>query len=355
MTTSTIKHLPHEGDVVELAVDLPTEGLKAGIRGVVAEAFTEPTEAYDIEFEDENGEYVGMAYSLKPDQILNISRAVLERGFELLNRRDLAGAEREFRRAVGYNPRYADDITSSILRSKSDDPQAVAVLLRLVLRVDPSCSRARNNLAIAYAKLGVGEALEGRLEESIKTFHMGIELGPSEKIAEGLRADISVAYAKLGQRAYEAKTQNGDMAAEAESRRPLEISIDYMKMAVAFNPTDAAIRANLSLAYAHLAMHYLDLGEPRKSIQLFDMMDQTGVVRADLLNEYGVALAMSGQMEEAANVLERALEMLPHDDTIQSNLRRATEKRAGAFEMIHPGANPEPFLPSEFSLAYAAA
>ena len=62
----------HEGDLVELTEDLPKYGLKRGQRGFVIEAFDEPNEAYDIEFEDEDGEFLDFAYSVKPEQIMNI-------------------------------------------------------------------------------------------------------------------------------------------------------------------------------------------------------------------------------------------------------------------------------------------
>ena len=64
----------HEGDLVELAEDLPKYGLKQGQRGNVIEAFDEPNEAYDIEFEDENGEFIGFGYSVKPNQIITFEK-----------------------------------------------------------------------------------------------------------------------------------------------------------------------------------------------------------------------------------------------------------------------------------------
>jgi Domain of unknown function (DUF4926) len=61
-----------EGDLVELTEDLPKYGLKRGQRGFVIEAFSEPDEAYDLEFEDEAGEFLGFAYSVSPDQVRNL-------------------------------------------------------------------------------------------------------------------------------------------------------------------------------------------------------------------------------------------------------------------------------------------
>jgi hypothetical protein len=61
-----------EGNLVELTEDLPGYGLKRGQRGFVIEAFSEPNEAYDVEFEDENGEFVGFVYSVGPHQLQKI-------------------------------------------------------------------------------------------------------------------------------------------------------------------------------------------------------------------------------------------------------------------------------------------
>jgi hypothetical protein len=78
MTTKLDTKKAHEGDVVELLVDFPEYNLRKGQRGVVITEFEQPTEAYDLEIEDEAGGFVGFAYSVKPAQIANLSREVPE-------------------------------------------------------------------------------------------------------------------------------------------------------------------------------------------------------------------------------------------------------------------------------------
>lgn len=68
------KQKAFEGDVVELSTDIPTFNVKRGQRGIVITAFDEP-EAYDLELENESGDFLGFAYSIKPDQFSNLSRA----------------------------------------------------------------------------------------------------------------------------------------------------------------------------------------------------------------------------------------------------------------------------------------
>lgn len=55
-------------DIVRLAVDLPREGLVAGAIGVVADEFTEPTQAFESEFANDKGECIAQL-ALTPEQI----------------------------------------------------------------------------------------------------------------------------------------------------------------------------------------------------------------------------------------------------------------------------------------------
>ena len=61
--------MPFEiNDVVVLQVDLPVEGLDKGAIGVVIAEFSEPNEAYEIEFLDDEGEMLAQL-ALLPDQL----------------------------------------------------------------------------------------------------------------------------------------------------------------------------------------------------------------------------------------------------------------------------------------------
>jgi len=64
-----------ELEVVEVAEDLPEYGVKRGERGVVVTTFSEPDEAYDLESVDESGAESRFAYSVKPEQIINLRAA----------------------------------------------------------------------------------------------------------------------------------------------------------------------------------------------------------------------------------------------------------------------------------------
>ena len=71
---SNNRNSAYEGDVVELVTDLAKGNFKRGQRGTVVASFDEPSEAYDLEMEDDSGSFTGLAYSVKPDQFINLSR-----------------------------------------------------------------------------------------------------------------------------------------------------------------------------------------------------------------------------------------------------------------------------------------
>src|SRR2546427_131877 len=113
----------HEGDLVELTEDLPKYDLKRGQRGFVIEAFDEPDEAYDIEFEDEKGEFIGFAYSVRPSQIVNLdalAKDSWERGVSLIDKGEPSEAEREFQRAIDLRPALIVNLHTLILNRFED-------------------------------------------------------------------------------------------------------------------------------------------------------------------------------------------------------------------------------------------
>lgn len=54
-------------DVVELAVDLPEQGLEAGMIGTVVDVYDDPR-AFEVEFDDEDGVEIALL-ALKPEQL----------------------------------------------------------------------------------------------------------------------------------------------------------------------------------------------------------------------------------------------------------------------------------------------
>lgn len=55
-------------DVVVLVQDVPEDGLVAGMIGAIVDIYTEPTEAYEVEFCDPEGRTLALL-ALLPEQI----------------------------------------------------------------------------------------------------------------------------------------------------------------------------------------------------------------------------------------------------------------------------------------------
>ena len=55
-------------DAVLLVQDVPEDGLVAGVIGVIVDIYTEPTEAYEVEFCDPDGRTLALL-ALLPEQI----------------------------------------------------------------------------------------------------------------------------------------------------------------------------------------------------------------------------------------------------------------------------------------------
>lgn len=64
--------MPDLLDVVELTVDIPERGLRAGMQGTVVECH--PGDAYEVEFTNESGETLDFL-ALRPEQFVVVWRA----------------------------------------------------------------------------------------------------------------------------------------------------------------------------------------------------------------------------------------------------------------------------------------
>ena len=58
---------PQLFDVVRLKMPAPEHGLAGDVLGTIAEEYAAPTEAYEVEFADNDGETIAM-FSLTPDK-----------------------------------------------------------------------------------------------------------------------------------------------------------------------------------------------------------------------------------------------------------------------------------------------
>jgi tetratricopeptide (TPR) repeat protein len=309
-----------ELDVVELTEDLPEYGLKRGERGAVVVAFDEPEEAYDLEFVDESGK-TKFAYSVKPNQIIKtytMAGEAFERGLALLNEGKPFDAEREFQRAIDLIPAFIVNLHNWILTTfgNTNELENFIVALRLVLRLNPDYEVegsnmaffARNNLAMVYQNYAAQKGNEGDIHTAIQYFNFAMGVVSRQETITLIRKNLSTAYTSLGIQT----AQSGDHIHSLDlMSRACEVDSNYMT------------RHNLGMAYAQVAEHYLDQRDYEKAIPIFEHAIDIGLVFPGLLNDYGMALAISGHQDEAILAFQRALRLSPDDEIILHNLNLA--------------------------------
>ena len=324
-------------DVVEVAEDITEYGVKRGERGTVVEVLDDPSEAYILEFVDENGSS-RLAYWVKPNQFrtsAEASRELLLRGVELHNQGNRTGAERLLCDAVRLDPTSIAELHNLIVRSfgVSDNWAAFIAELNFVLRLNKDYQPARDNLAIAYLNWGLQEQAQGDFDRGSLFYHMAFGVGPSQAIVLNLKRHLA-----------SLETMRG---IESHKKGQFELSRTFMLKACAADPTDDA-RFNLGLAYMFLALSHVEENNIELAIHNFERAEETGLLIPELLNDYGVVLAKANRRGEAARVLERALELTPQDKVIQRNLALAEADTGEGLSIVErarefrPISSPEP-------------
>lgn len=303
-----------EGDVVELLVDLPKPNVKRGQRGVVITAFDEPCEAYDLEMVDESGSFTGFAYSVKGDQFTNLSRDAFVRAMEAVESVDLLTAEKELKIATDLRPDYIGGFVKSVLISFDErgaglegDVNFVIPLLRMAVRIDPTYEIARINLAVAFLNFGVAQARRSRLREAVESFYSALAIKTDAETESRIRTNIVIALTALGRELF----QDGRVEDAFSSIRTAFLVIQ-----------DETTRRNLGVAYGNAGVFYLKSQNFPLAIQSFERAEDSGVVLADFVNDYGVCLVFTGRPTEALRAFERALEIDPKNELARLNLSK---------------------------------
>jgi tetratricopeptide (TPR) repeat protein len=310
-----------ELEVVELVEDLPQYSVKKGERAVVISAFTEPDEAYDLEFVDESGAESRFAYSVRPSQIRTADEAAresFERGIAAFANGNTSEAEREFQRATELKPSYLGVLHNSIVNSfkGTSEWQRLMTGLRLVLRLDPNYVVAQQNLATAYLNFGIEKADEGNLSLALQILYRALAVATTIDTILSVRESLAAVYTSLGLEAH----RNSDF----------ESAVRYMSWARQNDPNETT-RHNLGMGYAHFAYSCFDKGEYHSAKESFESAEDSGVLRPELLHSYGVTLVMLGQLDEAIRAFERALELSPENESTRKNLDLAKKHAESGF------------------------
>jgi tetratricopeptide (TPR) repeat protein len=239
------------------------------------------------------------------------AKGIFERGVELFNSGDHVGAERVFRKALEVEPGFIAVLHNSFVRSfgEARDWRWAILVMRFVLRLDPSYTPAKDGLTVAFLNYGYEEAQRGNLESAIDKYSLALALDANPDLISKLRANTAAAYTGLGLRSLEA----GDLFNSWTS----------MLHACNFQPNENT-RHNLGLAYARYGLWLLEKkGQFDEAVEFFEMAQDVGLRDSWLLSNHGAALAAIGRLHEAIAKFEKALELAPDDSTIVDNLSRA--------------------------------
>lgn len=334
---STLQEIKaREGDVVELVCGPPEYAFKRGQRGTVVEVFTEPREAYDIEIRDDQGDFLGFAYSVRPEQISNISWELFERGKDFFEQGKTGDAARAFKQAIDLSPGYIGILHNSIVQSfeESGDWAWRIQAMRFVLRVDPSYRIARVNLAVSYLNYGVERANLGYLDAARDLFHIALGIESQPDIVTSIRQNLAAAHTSAAIKAHEESRMQQSRGNNEEAERKLKRCMYDMAVACAFDQTGSA-RRNLGLSYGFFALFCLDVHKSQESIHWFEMAEDTGLLLPWFLNDYGVALEDLGRRDEALVAFERALILAPDHEVIQGNIEALEKSEGGRTRIEH--------------------
>jgi len=298
---------------VELLEDMPEFNVRRGERGVVLDAYSEPEESYDLEFVDNHGSSTRLAFSVRPDQLVNIdslAKEFYDRGMKLQLEGDVVGAIRAFRRAIELRPSYIRGLHESFRISYTPTENFEGFLsgLLIVKLLDPTYELAKENIAITYLNWGVAEAQRQNLELALHLFQSALRAeGPSD-VARLVLENISGTHSMLGLRAH----RKGD----------LMTAVQHFEAALSFNPSSRT-RHDLGLAYANRADSLVENDMYDEAIICYQYAEDTGLISATVYNNHAVALAMTGKLEQAIIIFESALHLSPGDKTIENNLMNA--------------------------------
>lgn len=309
MSTENFIRKASEGDIVELLEDYPQFGVRKGQRGVIITELDNPTEAYDIEVEDRQGNFVGFAYSVRPEHIANLTDYALLKGLAHLNDGNVADAVSAFVQAIELRPSHIGVLSNYIgsIYAEKGDWLTFIFWMRILMEINPAYEHAKTNIAVGYINLGVQFGKQGDFDKSLYFLFRASGITSDPEVNARLRENFAATYFGLG--------------IGAHVRREFDKARDLMRAACSYNSTDIT-RKNLAAACIYAAHHYIEAGKFELAIDAFEEAMEAHTLDADFINTYAVCLIHVDRLDEAKWGFQRALSLAPDDPIIRSNLEK---------------------------------
>ncbi|HEY9286252.1 MAG TPA: tetratricopeptide repeat protein [Pyrinomonadaceae bacterium] len=309
MTTANFTRKANEGDIVEFLEDYPEFGVRKGQRGVVITELDNPAEAYDVEVEDRQGNFVAFAYSVRPEHIANISDYTLLKGIAHLNDGNVFAAISAFVEAIELRASHIGVVSNYIgsIFAEKGDWLKFTFWMRILMEINPAYEHAKTNVAIGYINLGVHFGMQHQFDKSLHFLFRASGITSDPEVNARLRENFAATYFGLG--------------IAAHVRREFDKARDLMRAACSYSSTDKT-RQNLAAACIYAAHHYIEAGQFEQAIDAYDEAMEARSLDADSLNTYAVCLVHVNRLDEARWGFQRALALAPNDPIIRSNLEK---------------------------------
>jgi tetratricopeptide (TPR) repeat protein len=287
-------------------------------------------------------------------------------GIALGDKKDPAGAEAAFRKAIELDPKYAwaHNNLAVVLNSKGQHDGAIAEC-KMAIKVEPNLALAHNTLGTALAGKGqldeaiacfkkaialdpkfagahnnLGAALVGkeRVEEAIACYQKAIELDPKDAnartgLGEALRRNgqLDEAIACLN-KAIELDPKRAhahyNLGLALSGKGEVDEAIASYRKVIEFAPNNAEAHRRLGVLFCDVKREYdAALVCFKKAIQLDP---KNSKAHADL----GTALRGKGQREQAVACWRKAIELDPKNAQAYSNLGAALAEKGQVDEAI---------------------
>lgn len=151
---------------------------------------------------------------------------------------------------------------------------------------------------------------DGKFEEALQAFHQAVLATSAPNISKGVKKSVAATF-----------TNVGIQAIGQEDFRTALVNFKWAFSAY----SDEITKSNLAKAYFNLAETCLSENSLEEAVGLFEEALLAGYVEPSLYNDYAIALAQLGRVDDAVFALESGLAMVPDNAIIRENLRMANE------------------------------